>query len=274
MPVWRGSCRKILAFLRRDALTELSYGPALLLQVAGVVATALCTWFLSGLVGGEGARSLAPYGGVWFPFVLLGWALHEVQSVVLASFQGRIRQAQVAGTLEAVLVTPTPMAVVLLGTVAWDLVGAVLRLAVWLLVGRFVFGVSMNAAGLPAAFMILLLSFLCFIFLGTLGAATTLLVARNLPLGWLVTGLSILLGGVLYPVAVLPEPLRWVAAFLPLTHALEGLRRALLTGAGVAGVAEPLLWLVGLALGLGLLAWGALGLSLRRVREDGTLTHF
>ena len=50
------------------------------------------------------------------------------------------------------------------------------------------------------------------------------------PSSWLVQGLSYLLGGVYYPVAVLPEWGQTLANILPITHALEAMRKLLLLG--------------------------------------------
>ena len=51
---------------------------------------------------------------------------------------------------------------------------------------------------------------------------------RGNPIVWLFGGLSWLLGGVLYPVSVLPWWLSRASALLPITYTIEGLRAALL----------------------------------------------
>ena len=45
-------------------------------------------------------------------------------------------------------------------------------------------------------------------------------------------GVSGLVGGMMYPVSVLPGPLRFLARLIPVTYSLEGMRAALLAGAG------------------------------------------
>jgi ABC-2 type transport system permease protein len=82
--------------------------------------------------------------------------------------------------------------------------------------------------------------------------------------------LSALLGGVFFPVEVLPAPLAEVARLLPLRYALEPVRRVLL---GAAEPGETLAALVPLAGGAMLLpvSLGLLRLAVQRGMREGTL---
>jgi ABC-2 type transport system permease protein len=93
------------------------------------------------------------------------------------------------------------------------------------------------------------------------------------PLLWALSTSSWLLGGVLYPTEVLPVPLRVIARAVPLTHALEGLRAALLEGAGVREVLPSCIALaavaaVALPIGLFLVMAGV-----RRIRARGSFAR-
>jgi hypothetical protein len=48
------------------------------------------------------------------------------------------------------------------------------------------------------------------------------------PVNWAVVGLSSVVGGMMYPVSVLPTCLRYVARLTPITYSLEGMRAAVL----------------------------------------------
>ena len=56
---------------------------------------------------------------------------------------------------------------------------------------------------------------------------------------------AMLLGGLYYPISVLPQPLESVAEALPIWHGTEALRLALLQGEGVGGLTADL-WPVAL----------------------------
>ena len=93
-------------------------------------------------------------------------------------------------------------------------------------------------------------------------------------MNWLFVSLSWLVGGVLYPVAVLPDWLQKVAHVLPLTYALEGMRMALLQGYGLgrlSGSIGPLLLFTAVGLPLSLSAFSA---AVRRAKMHGSLAHY
>jgi ABC-2 type transport system permease protein len=82
------------------------------------------------------------------------------------------------------------------------------------------------------------------------------------------------LGGVYYPVNVLPSWLNVIGQLLPLTHALELLRRSLLNGEGFAQLGGELAILAGLTLVLLPLGLLACQLAIRVARTDGSLSHY
>ncbi len=82
-----------------------------------------------------------------------------------------------------------------------------------------------------------------------------------------------LLGGIIYPVSVLPPALQLVARAIPVTYSLEAMRAALLSGASIADVwpdvrAFLLFALVLLPVSTAVFQW-----ALRRTKIAGTLVH-
>ena len=92
------------------------------------------------------------------------------------------------------------------------------------------------------------------------------------PISIVVLGSSTLFAGLFFPPQLLGR-LEVVAHALPLTYAMEGVRRAA-TGDGLS-VLWPELALLGLftAVLVPLAAW-AFGAALDRARRDGTLSHY
>lgn len=67
---------------------------------------------------------------------------------------------------------------------------------------------------------------------------------------------QVFLGGLFWPVVTLWEPLTWVSVLFPVTHAVHALRRVMLGGAGIGGIANDLWSLVAFAaamIGLGVM---------------------
>jgi ABC-2 type transport system permease protein len=262
----------LLAYFRRDLQIALSYRAAFAFQVADVVLTAGAFYFLARLVGPDPA-ALAPYGGNYFAFVLIGMALTTYFTFSLGAFTQQIREGQLSGTLEATLLSPTGLPTALLAMYLYPFLWNLLELFLYFLVGALL-GLSWEGMNLAGILLVLFVSLPAFGGIGILSAAFILLLKRGDPITWILASLSWLLSGTLYPVAVLPEWLRLLAQFLPLTHSLEGARKALLQGAGVHDLLQEisaLLLFSAILLPLSLLAFRW---AVDRARVLGTLGHY
>lgn len=270
---------KLWAFFYRDFLNELSYRTAFLLQITGSFLF-VTTWFFVSRFVAQAFEAPPDLPGVsYFSFVLVGFAFYQYLNATLTSFSAKIRREQLTGTLEAMLVTPTPASLVVLGSTVWDFLMTTFRVAVVLVLGSALawgFGteVGLKAAGIPAFLVLLALTVASFTGIGVLSASFTIWLKRGDPVNYLITALSALLGGVFFQVEVMPVWLQRLAALLPITHALRGIRRALLAGAGLREVSteiQVLLLFTAVLLPLGL---GAFALALRRARVEGSLVQY
>ena len=266
--------RKCWAFLRKDFLTDVSYRLAFAGQVVFLFFMVAAFYFFARMLEGHPIQSLQAYGGEYFPFVLVGLAFSSYLGVAMRSFADTIRNAQVLGTLEALLVTPTPTGQIIVMSTLYAFLSTSLRVVITLGLGVVGFGVSFAQANWPGALLVLVLTIVSFSFLGILSASAVLVFKRADPSAWLVQGLSFLLGGVYYPVAVLPEWGQTLAALLPITHALEAMRLLLLVGASLSDVSGSLLGLLIFSVLAGPISIGAFWLALRRVKKEGSLSQF
>lgn len=91
---------------------------------------------------------------------------------------------------------------------------------------------------------------------------------------WLLASFSSFLTGTIFPVGALPAPLQKLAALIPFTHALNGLRLSLLRGASFSELAEPLGALALFAVVLLPASLGIFSLALRHARLQGTLSFY
>jgi ABC-2 type transport system permease protein len=89
----------------------------------------------------------------------------------------------------------------------------------------------------------------------------------------IVVGFSGLVGGTLYPISVLPGPLRFLARLIPSAYSLEGMRTALLSGAGWRELWPSIAALLLFAAILIPLSFVVFGRALRRTKVTGALTH-
>ncbi|MGA8677560.1 MAG: ABC transporter permease [Candidatus Acidiferrales bacterium] len=191
----------------------------------------------------------------------------------LTAFDSSIEEARQNRTLEALLVTQTPLPVILAGSAVYPFTALALRTGVYLAWGALLFGFAPRVANWAGAVVILLASILAFAGLGMISASYTILFKRGNPAKWVVLGVSSLMGGMMYPVSVLPGPLQILARLIPVTYALEGMRAALLAGAGWRELWPSIAALLLFAAILIPLSFLIFAWALRRTKIAGTLTH-
>lgn len=241
------------AFLMRDLRHEMSYKLSFAMQVVGILPLLLLFLLLSRFFGNAVAGQLQAYGGRYFPFVLIGLAVQSYLSQGLGTFSNRLREAQVSGTLEAELATPAPLALHLAGLALYPFAVSTFQVFLVLGMGSLLGGARFHWHRLPLVFLVLLVSAGAFTCLGILSASYIVAFKRGDPVGFLVRTASWMLGGVYFPIAVLPPWLQHLAGLVPMTPCLEALRRLLLGDQGLAGILQPLALLA---------PWVVLGLPL------------
>ena len=221
---------KVLAFVRRDFLNDVSYRFAFFFNLASILFTVLTFFFIAKLFSRSFSPYLNEYGGQYFPFVFIGIAFSGYLSAGLRGFSDALRNEQLTGTLEMILLTPTRLSTMLVSQTLWKFLQATMNILFYLLIGIFFLKVHLDAKGLLGALIILILTITSSSGLGIMAAGFVMIFKKGDPVTWLFITSSSLLGGVYYPVTVLPEPLQKLSLFLPITHSLAGLRGALLTG--------------------------------------------
>lgn len=265
---------RLHAFLRRDFYNESSYRFSFLFAFAGVLIRALIFFFLSEFIGAVADPYLANYQGDYFSFVIIGIALGGYFGVGLSGFSGALRQAQVTGTLEATMMTPTPVSLVIIGSALWSYTFTTFRVVTYLLIGALLLTLDLSRANVLAAFVILVLSIISFASIGILAASFIMVLKRGDPVTAVLGTGANLLGGVFYPVAILPGWLQMFSYLLPLTYALRGLRLALLNGASWTELAPDMAILLLFCAVLFPLSLLAFRFAVNRARAEGTLAHY
>jgi ABC-2 type transport system permease protein len=222
--------KKPLAFITKDFISAASYKFSFLSQFVGIFVTALAWFFLSSLFGGAVSKHLDRYDGDYFAFVIIGIAFANYLQVALRSFSASIRTAQTLGTLEAMLVTQTSIPTIIISSSLYNFILTSFRVVVYLGIGVFAFGLNIGKANYTAAIVVLLITIICFSSMGILSASFIMVLKKGNPLSWIFINLSWLLGGVYYPISVLPGWLEKFSYMLPITYSLEAMRLALLNG--------------------------------------------
>ncbi len=267
--------RTAAAFIRRDWLIATSYRVNFILSLGTMIAALFFMAFISEFVGDVAADMLKGYDGSYFAFLVLGVGVLSFLDTALTQASRRIREGQVLGTLEALLATRTGLPTILICLPLYAFLETSVRFVLYLVLGIAFFEMNVSSGNVPAALLLFAAAIVAFASLGLVVAGLTIAFKRAEPIANLISGVSLFLGGVYYPLDVLPGWLHTLAYLLPITPALAGLRLALLSDtAGWSDILPELLALLAyiavmLPVGIAFFRW-----SLRRAMRDGTLTQY
>ncbi len=261
---------KLWMVSRRDLLTALRYRMGFWLQALGMAVELGAFFYLARAIG-PGFR---PDGVEYFPFLVVGTALHGFLVRGVQQSVNTVYEAQITGTMEVLMSTSTPAPVIMLLSTFSTFAGRSLHLLVYTIVGLLMFGALPEKTNLAACFVIYLLSLVFALAMGLLGAAIQVVAQKGGGVVLLLSGLGWFLSGTVFPVSVLPTPLRALSDVFPFTHSLNGMRLALLQGASFSQLAGPLWILTVFSLVLLPASLYLFARALRYARRQGTLSYY
>ena len=166
---------------------------------------------------------------------MIGVVITTVGGLLLQRVASAIRQEQMIGTLESLLISPTSPTTVQAGSVAFDLLFIPVRMGRCWSSSRSPSASTSSRRGAPA--LALFAAFVPFVWgLGLVTARGILTFRRGT--GVLGAAMSVLglASGAFFPLALLPGWLQTLAEANPVAIAMEGMREALIGGAGWAAV--------------------------------------
>lgn len=265
---------KLRAFLRRDFLVMRSYGLALVSDWLGLIVQLFIFSFVSRIVAAERLPEIGGQRPSYLEFVAVGIAIGAFLQVGLGQLVSVLRDEQLMGTLETLLLSPISLITLQLGSVAFDLVYVPARTALFLALVGALFDVNFHLGALGIVMAVLIVFVPLVWGLGVISAAAVLTFRR----GAAITGFAGLLlsvgSGAYFPIELLPGWLGPIMRFNPVAIALQACREALLAGAGWADTAPDMLILAPMA-GVSLLAGtAAFRLALRRELRRGTVNLY
>jgi ABC-2 type transport system permease protein len=268
--------RRVGAFIARDFQLALSYRMQFAMRILTVLIMVTALFFISQIFVG---RSDIPFAQWQNPLAawITGLAVLNYFMTGFSSLANAIRSEQAQGTLESVLLTPISLPTLVVSSSAWDFVQATFFSFLYLFFGWLFFDVRYEGNFL-LALLFLLLTTLVLACLGILSASFAMVFKRGDPFAVLLGTGSALFSGVLFPTQLLKvyggDGLAGVSRILPTTYGLDGIRRVLIEGKGLAEVREPLMTLfIFLAVLLPFSLW-VFGRAVRRAKREGSLIQY
>jgi ABC-2 type transport system permease protein len=220
------------AFLRRDWAIARSYRLSFGLGVVDAFISLFLFFYLAKLINQTELASQSQLSEGYFAFAVIGYALIDVLRAGVTTFAAQLREDQMTGTLEALLVTPAPASLVVLGSATFDLLRAALSGIVIVVLAVLFFGLelSVDSSSVIALIIATPAALALFTAMGIVVAGLTIVVKQTVSLVTFVSTAIAVLAGVYFPISVLPPGLEAVAKALPFTWTLDIFRAALLGG--------------------------------------------
>jgi ABC-2 type transport system permease protein len=208
---------------------------------------------------------------------LTGLAVLNYFMTGFSSLANSIRQEQMQGTLESVLLTPINIPTVIVASSAWDFLETTFFSFLYLFFGWLFFNVHFRGSFVLAVVFLLLTTFVLAC-LGILSASFAMVFKRGDPFAIFLGAGSALFSGVFFPTQLLREyagpTLGSIPRLLPATYGLDGIRQVLLEGHGLLDVRRPLITLlIFLAVLLPFSLW-VFSRSIKRAKREGSLIQY
>jgi ABC-2 type transport system permease protein len=260
---------KAAAVLKKDALTALRYRNGFVFNLVSPAVQLATFYYLARAVGPQ----FRPDGMPYVVFLIVGTGFYTFLVAGIHSFLHTIQESQQTGTLEVLMTTSTPPAVLLLLSALSSFASNFVQFVIYAGSGMLLFASTVNV-NLFAAAVVLILSLVIAIAIGLFAAGLQISIHKGSAVLWLFGSCAWLMAGTLFPVAALPRPVRLLSALLPFTHSLTGMRLAMFQGSDSAALfreTEFLLLFSLLLLPLSVLFFGWI---VRRARQCGTLSFY
>jgi ABC-2 type transport system permease protein len=255
--------------LRRDATLFASYRTQLVSQFIGPLFTIVLFYYISHIIT---AKTIHSPGG-YFGFVIVGLVIVQILTISLGIMPVTVRQELVSGTIERFLVSAHGPINGILGTMLFPLASASLTGVLMLGLATVVFGLPLAATAVLAIPVSLLgmLAFLPFAFI--LVALVMAFKQVTSVTQFVIAGIAIV-GGLYFPVTVLPSWIRWASEVQPFTPATDLLRHLLVDTPLAHSALVDLLKLVGFIVVLLPASFASLRVAIRYGQRTGTIAEY
>lgn len=258
-----------LAVMRRDLHVYLSYRTRIVSQLLTAVFSLTLFYYVSRLVHVDGFNSPRSY----FGFVVVGIALVSVMYSCF-SVPELVRQELVAGTFDRLLLSPFGAVRSVMAMTLFPLLYSFVMAAFTLCLACLIFGLTLHWSTVPLSVPVMGLVLLAFLPFGLLFAALTIVIKQgSVGTSWVIALISIV-GGLYFPVSLLPRWLQSTTKLQPFTPATNMLRHLLVNTPLTDSATGSLLRL---ALFAGVLLPGSLFILARAIRfgqQRGTIIEY
>jgi ABC-2 type transport system permease protein len=171
----------------------------------------------------------------YFEFMAPGIMAMTIMMAAMTGLAGSISRERELGTLDGIISAPISRLSIILGKSFAQVVRGLLQALLTLILAVVLFGVVVHGSyGLLA--LLLLLTVFSFIGIGIMVSALASQQETAMTIMMTMTFPMLFLSGALFPVQQMPVAMQWISRGLPLTYAVEALRKCVVLGTGISGM--------------------------------------
>jgi ABC-2 type transport system permease protein len=277
-PTFISAWRALVAVMKREWMIFLRYPSWFVSLFIWPIIFPLSYIFTARALSGKDGVGMAQFlatTGVhdYTGYIAIGTIIWMWQNVVLWNIGFSLRNEQLRGTLESNWLSPTWRFAYLLGGSVPQLISMLMFLTVSAIEFVLVFGVRFEGS-LWLTLLALLAAIPSVYGLGFAFASLVINVKEANAFVFLVRGVVMIFCGITYPISILPDWMRPVAAWLPQTYIIHAIRSASLSTEGYSAISGDLKVLTFFGI-----FWLTLGYSIfnwmeRRARRTGAIGQY
>ena len=181
-------------------------------------------------------------GSNYFQFMAPGLMAMVIMMAAMIGLAGSISRERELGTLDGIMSAPISRLSIVLGKSFAQVVRGLLQAVLTLVLAIVLFGVVVQGnPGLLA--LLLLLTVFSVIGIGIMISAMASQQETAMTIMMTLTFPMMFLSGAFFPIQQMPTVMQWISKALPLTYAVEALRKCIVLGTGISGML-PEVWVM------------------------------
>ncbi|MDD5171964.1 MAG: ABC transporter permease [Candidatus ainarchaeum sp.] len=270
----RRDIKKVIAFIRKEVLTSLSYRYAFISSMVFSLISLLFYFAMADVFRAAIVPAAIPYGGDYLAFLITGAVLWQMVTFGLYSVSSSFTVEMITGTFETIYLSRANLLTLILGVSLFSLAINVSLIVVSLLLAQAIFGVSLHFENILLALMVLVMTYFSMLGIGMAVAGITIVTKSVGQVVSIFTLLMAFLCGILIPLELLPPEAKQLSYLVPITYALDALRNVLLVGTGFEGILPSLIILLIMSLVLIPIGYKVFFICLKRAKKEGTLGQY
>lgn len=178
------------------------------------------------------------------------------------------------GTLEALLMTPTHIIIVIIAKYIWCLLFMFGTISPILVLATYILHINFTVSMFAAITTLFILSFIVFGAITIILASFVITFEKCAPFTVVVNDIFKIFGGLYFPITFLPGSLQLFSYCLPITYSIRAFRKIIFQGSAIIGILPDIFTLLAFSLILWPLSIFALKYSLRIAKEKGSLSRY